>query len=622
MKTVSVLTPTTRDRYDYLELLAECVRGQEYPVKEWIIVSGDVSWSREQFRVSMERVQEKVPNISVVSYYADKSAIGHLRNVTNELASQDICVCMDDDDYYPPTRVKHAVKVLESSPYLVAGCPNHYMYDDDLKTVFQFQTIHKNHAVNNTLAYKKEYANRARYDASKEFAEETDFLNKFRIPLGQLDAKQTVVQMIHSRNTFNKRKLIFDSHYTRRGSIQSVSTIPRAYIQPSLFERYRQVVNPDSFHDFHCPYDVVFYLGYGYPVWTPSLSSQESLGGSEQAVLHLASEWVKLRRHVVVYGDFTQSFLERHKESRTLGSVHFEHYLQFKSSVQYKTLILWRNFGIYPLACYPLRAQSLFIDIHDTLSLPSVPLIQQAEQVSAVMLKSKFHVRAFMKLNPSFPSIKLRYIPNGIRTCLFTDDSHDSHISRDLYRFCWCSCYTRGLESILKWLFPALRVFEPRVEFHVYYGMEQVKSVEFRERMVPLLNQDGVIDHGRRSVEDIRREKRTSSFHLYFSKTQAETDCISIRESACSGCIPLLSKYNVFSERSGIHFDGDPASKTDMEFVAASIADLLKNRDKVETIRKELVEKEKCMKQDWSHIASSWSATIDHFNSVKNEGTP
>jgi signal peptidase I len=40
----------------------------------------------------------------------------------------DIIVIMDDDDYYPVTRVQHAVEKLEDSDYLISGCSDVYMY--------------------------------------------------------------------------------------------------------------------------------------------------------------------------------------------------------------------------------------------------------------------------------------------------------------------------------------------------------------------------------------------------------------------------------------------------------------------------------------------------------------
>jgi hypothetical protein len=65
----------------------------------------------------------------------------------------------------------------------------------------------------------------------------------------------------------------------------------------------------------------------------------------------------------------------------------------------------------------------------------------------------------------------------------------------------------------------------------------------------------GVIDHGRQTTNIIVREKYLSTFQLYITNTPSEIDCISIRESLITGCIPLISNFGVFQEREGIHFD-------------------------------------------------------------------
>jgi hypothetical protein len=58
----------------------------------------------------------------------------------------------------------------------------------------------------------------------------------------------------------------------------------------------------------------------------------------------------------------------------------------------------------------------------------------------------------------------------------------------------------------------------------------------FREAMDKLFQQPGVTELGRHGVDEVARAKCAAGFHLYFSKSEAETDCISIRESTVSGC--------------------------------------------------------------------------------------
>ena len=112
----------------------------------------------------------------------------------------------------------------------------------------------------------------------------------------------------------------------------------------------------------------------------------------------------------------------------------------------------------------------------------------------------------------------------------------------------------------------------------------------------------GVVDHGRQPIEMIIREKYMSSFQLYITNTISEIDCISIRESLVTGCIPLISNFGVFSEREGIHFDLNENDQESMKTLAINIVNLIKNKDQINTLREVFKKSQTIM--DWSIIAT------------------
>ena len=124
------------------------------------------------------------------------------------------------------------------------------------------------------------------------------------------------------------------------------------------------------------------------------------------------------------------------------------------------------------------------------------------------------------------------------------------------------------------------------------------------EMLEKLLKQPGVFDHGKQPLSVISEEKYRSNFNLYYSSTIMETDCISIKESAYVGCIPILSKYSVFKERPGIHLDGDPGDVNDLHQASKIIIELLKDDEKIENIRSE-IQKSDVLK-DWEDISKEW----------------
>jgi glycosyltransferase involved in cell wall biosynthesis len=359
-------------------------------------------------------------------------------------------------------------------------------------------------------------------------------------------------------------------------------------VSANTIQTYTEILSPDISSD--AP-DIVYFLGHsnGY-IWEPTT---ESLGGSEQAVVELCKEWVAIGYTVHVYGQFERDML--------VNGVLYKNWKSFNLGMTYKNLILWRNFGCIPLCRVPrLKCRRLILDLHDTC-LPYTNKDKDKEPISLeqfdrIAVKSYFHGKVLGLKNAVI-------IPNGIRRQYFNmDKSYD----RDNYRCIYASCYKRGLKYILTWAWPLLKKLVPKATLYVYYGMEATTK-EFKEEMEPLLKQPGVTDNGRCSVDIIRDAKFQSGFHLYFSKTFVETDCISIKESLASGCIPVLSTYGVFAERNGIHLKGDPSTKDAQENMARVVAKLMEAPDILEAERKNIASMEM---QDWEKTAKIWTENI------------
>ena len=199
--TVSIVTPTY-NRRNFIPWLIKCIRAQEYPKDklEWVILDdgtdkiGDLVRDIRDFRVKYIPVDEKMN-------------IGAKRNRLNDESSGQIIICMDDDDYYCPTRVSHAVKHLmgDRQKRQIAGSSEIYMYYADSKKIYKLGPYGPNHATNGTFAYKREYSAAHRYEEHLTHAEETSFLNNYTSPMIQLDPMQVILVMSHHENTFDKR---------------------------------------------------------------------------------------------------------------------------------------------------------------------------------------------------------------------------------------------------------------------------------------------------------------------------------------------------------------------------------------------------------------------------------
>lgn len=200
---VSVCTPTYNRRI-FIPNLIRCFQAQTYPkeLMEWIIIDD-----------GEDSVEDLFKDVECVKYfrYEKKIKLGRKRNLMHEKSKGDILVYMDDDDYYPPERVNHAVNRLRSRPKaLVAGSSVVYIYFNDLDKVFQFGPYGPMHATAGTFAFKRELLSQTKYDDEAELAEEKKFLKNYTVPLVQLDPRKSILCFAHQYNTFDKRKLLIN----------------------------------------------------------------------------------------------------------------------------------------------------------------------------------------------------------------------------------------------------------------------------------------------------------------------------------------------------------------------------------------------------------------------------
>lgn len=207
--TVSILTITQYSRRECLANLSFLIQQQIYKnIIEWVIVEGspDIEDSKTNAKLIRD-VKSDIP-IRFVRGCFDGNRLSDYRNAGNEECMGDIIVCMDDDDYYPPTRVSHAVYRLQNSSALIAGCSQAYIYFYQTGQFFQFKSLFGDgHSTNNCMAYKRAYLDNHRYQPGLDKAEESSFTNEFIEPMEQLDPMNTIVISGHGSNTVDKSLL-------------------------------------------------------------------------------------------------------------------------------------------------------------------------------------------------------------------------------------------------------------------------------------------------------------------------------------------------------------------------------------------------------------------------------
>ena len=605
LPSVSILTVSNVKRVPFLKILSECIKIQDYTnIKEWVILdsSGDSSngdSSNDSKNKTLEplindlRSHDQLPPIVYkLSDLGTRKCIGALREESNQMTTGDIIVCMDDDDYYPPQRVSHAVDKLKDSDNLIAGCDKLYLYDIHYDKIFQFRGFAPYHSTNNCLAYKKEYIIDHHYNPENTYAEENAFTNDFSEPLVQLDSDKTILQFGHDENTYNKKHIIYSNFVLSRGYkylLVRNFTVSSFIKNDLIYDMYRQLFDK-LLAPVRSVYDIVYFTG-GFSIqWDPH---DNSLGGSEQAVKHLTEQWAAMGKKVAVYGNL--------KWEGVYNGVDYQKYDKFKFWQIHNVLILWRAFGCQVMLDQKLRADKLLIDLHDhTPDLYELVADNAANRIDAIMVKSIFH-KELVENVVGHPVGNALVVPNGIRIREFQENPN---VQRMPYRFCYCSCYTRGLQRILQNIWPVIYRLEPRAEFHVYYGMDLVRDSAFKMNMTLLLGQPGVMDHGRQPVHIVNREKHMSTFQLYYTDCVDEVDCISIRESLVAGCIPLISNAGVFMYRDGLQMRWLPDTPEANTQIGESIVGMMNNVPVLDRLREKYKESQTIV--SWEQVAKEW----------------
>jgi hypothetical protein len=552
--TVSIVTVTQGTRVPFFKIQVENLGKQTYEhILEWVIVDGSAT-AEESAALQYQLLELHFPRELRIVYYPwnpTRPKIGKLRNIANQLASGQIIVNIDDDDYYSPHYVQHAVTTLRTSPKKaqVAGCGAAYVYDMRWHTVFQAKLFNDNHTCNNTIAFSKKFAQSNFYDETVDFAEENRFLKwPGGVLVEQMDPIICGVHLCHGKNTYNKQTIMLGALCDIESGAYRDTTKKINDVMPAdILVKYEALRGPPP----RCPYDIVVFCGGWYDEWDPTSSE---LPEAENAVVQLATRWAAQGFRVAVYG--TLAVVGPRFGVMYFGTMDFDPYQAFN------ILVLWRNYAIYPISNMqaPLSVNKLIIDLHDNLEV-SYHAVKRILHITYyldrvhVVFKSAFHKSEYETICGPIPPDVFSIIPSGIDLpppALIPAPA--SAPARLPWRFCYSLDYRRGLAEILEHLWPQVIALDPRAELHVFLP-DNLQDVTNCKIKYLIAKTKGVCNHGKQPAAIVALEKQVSMFELAISDARGDVDCVSIKQSAAMGCTPFLLNTHVYREIDGIHFD-------------------------------------------------------------------
>jgi glycosyltransferase involved in cell wall biosynthesis len=222
---VSICTPTF-NRRPFIPYMIKCFEHQTYPKDkiEWIIIDDGT-----------DKIEDLVTHIPQVKYfkYAEKLTLGKKRNIMHSKTKGEIILYMDDDDYYPPERISHAVEMLLKNPNaLCAGSSIMHIYFKHINKMYKFGPYGDKHATAATFAFRRKLLECTSYDENACLAEEKHFLKDYTIPFVQLDTMKTILVFSHNHNSFDKKELLNQGSnpYINESTLTPSDFIPNADI--------------------------------------------------------------------------------------------------------------------------------------------------------------------------------------------------------------------------------------------------------------------------------------------------------------------------------------------------------------------------------------------------------
>lgn len=184
---------------------------------------------------------------------------------------------------------------------------------------------------------------------------------------------------------------------------------------------------------------------------------------------------------------------------------------------------------------------------------------------------------------------------------------------RNSKRIIYTSSYDRGLQHLLE-MWPDIRKAVPDAELEVFYGWQlfdkfysnNPSSMMWKERIVKLLGQEGIVKHGRLSQPELAEEMKTCGIWSYPTHF-GEINCISAIKAQAYGCEPVVINYAALKEtvQFGRKIDGDIYDEETKEEYKKQLIDALKNPMSEEK-RQEMMAWAK-EKYSWDKIAKDWT---------------
>lgn len=379
-------------------------------------------------------------------------------------------------------------------------------------------------------------------------------------------------------------------------------TIPASFSQHDMVTRIKKMyLKPKVWGER----SIVFMCPPVFEKWSPK-SVKTGIGGSEEAVIHLAKELKNLGWDVTVYANCQE-------DEGWYDGVWYIDFSKFNIHDTFNVLIQWRT----NLFSHNIKAKHNWSWLHDILTPDIMYVPEDIAGLNKIIVLSEYH----KSLLPKFvPQDKIIVSANGLNL-----EDYNADYERNPYKIAYGSSYDRGLENLLD-VWPDIKQAVPQAELSVFYGWQNMVKVaegdinlrNWINKVDQKMRQPGITHKKRLGHAQVIQEYKTAGIWAY-PTAFPEISCISAMKAQICGAVPVCTDFAALKEtvKSGVIVGTDISNQEVKDRFKNTLIELLTNHKKQEELRKQVLAKG--YEFDWKKVAEQWSKELGTPSSTQQE---
>jgi glycosyltransferase involved in cell wall biosynthesis len=412
-------------------------------------------------------------------------------------------------------------------------------------TMFQYDAMSGAEIMPYEMTKMNTYILAEAYERLKMYSQSLDVLEQFsKLVKGKGDTKvlkQSIKETVEQARMHDVRQTFAKSaqQYSNMGE----DPYKAEELLPKLdFPIPEQIQVRRALGDYKVHKDAVdFYCLNNFEKWDPGTILAKGGGGSETAVVELATRFQKAGYTVTVWGNPVE-------DGSVFDGVTWRDVYSFPYEDEFDILVSWRNVDLFKN--YDIKADKKYLWLQDIMQ-PFDYTKDVIDQLDKVIVLSDYH----RMTAPAVPSSKFYYTTNGINIDLIKEVEKEVGGIERVKGYCVnASSADRGLEHLVNF-WERVTKDAPHATLSWYYGWHSWNvfakfdwATELKEKIIKKMKEFGINEGGRIGKKELYKEYLKAEYWVYPLIGPAETSCITAMEAQALGAIPITTGITALEE--------------------------------------------------------------------------